>query len=122
LKEETTVRLRDVLPKDVPKMINQYEKKNKLKFYVNTNKKRREDPTLIYIQTVIFRHFLRHFFSPKRDLLRRFFCQSAISFRQRAIPFRQRAIDFSMFFAKTRFTSPFYSPKSESLKRTMIYL
>ena len=25
--------------KDVPKMINQYEKKNKLKFYVNTNKK-----------------------------------------------------------------------------------
>ena len=24
---------------DVPKMINQYEKKNKLKFYVNTNKK-----------------------------------------------------------------------------------
>ena len=30
----------NILPQqkqDVPKMINQYEKKNKLKFYVNTN-------------------------------------------------------------------------------------
>ena len=36
---ETTLEPRDVLLKDVPKMINQYEKKNKLKFYVNTNKK-----------------------------------------------------------------------------------
>ena len=37
--KETTNEPRDVLLKDVPKMINQYEKKNKLKFYVNTNKK-----------------------------------------------------------------------------------
>jgi hypothetical protein len=37
--KETTLEPRDVLLKDVPKMINQYEKKNKLKFYVNTNKK-----------------------------------------------------------------------------------
>jgi len=36
---ETTLEPRDALLKDVPKMINQYEKKNKLKFYVNTNKK-----------------------------------------------------------------------------------
>ena len=35
--KETTNEPRDVLLKDVPKMINQYEKKNKLKFYVNTN-------------------------------------------------------------------------------------
>jgi hypothetical protein len=35
--KETTNELRDVLLKDVSKMINQYEKMNKLKFYVNTN-------------------------------------------------------------------------------------
>ena len=35
--KETTLEPRDVLLKDVPEMINQYEKKNKLKFYVNTN-------------------------------------------------------------------------------------
>ena len=29
----------ELLTEDVPKMINQYEKKNKLKFYVNTNEK-----------------------------------------------------------------------------------
>ena len=37
--KETTLEPRDVLLKDVPKMINQYDKKNKLKFYVKTNKK-----------------------------------------------------------------------------------
>jgi hypothetical protein len=31
-----------VLLKDVPKIINQYDKKNKLNFYVNTNKKNGE--------------------------------------------------------------------------------
>ncbi len=31
--------------KDVPKMINQYEKKNKLKFYVNTNKNQERRPS-----------------------------------------------------------------------------
>jgi hypothetical protein len=36
--KKTTNEPRDVLLKDVPKKINQYEKKNTLKFYVNTNK------------------------------------------------------------------------------------
>ena len=40
--KETTIEPRDVLLKDVPKVINQHEKKNKLKFYVNTNKKNGE--------------------------------------------------------------------------------
>ena len=40
--KETTNEPRDVLLKDVPKMINLYEKKNKLKFTLNTNKKNGE--------------------------------------------------------------------------------
>ena len=36
---ETTIEPRSVLIKDVPKMINQYEKKNKNNFYTNTDKK-----------------------------------------------------------------------------------
>jgi hypothetical protein len=35
---ETTLEPREVLLKDVPKMINQFEKKNKITFYENTNK------------------------------------------------------------------------------------
>jgi hypothetical protein len=35
---ETTQEPREVLLKDVPKMVNQFEKKNKIKFYENTNK------------------------------------------------------------------------------------
>jgi len=42
---ETTLEPRDALLKDVPKMINQYEKKNKLKFYVNTNKNQERRPS-----------------------------------------------------------------------------
>jgi hypothetical protein len=77
---------------DLPKMIKQYEKKNKLQFYVNANKKnRREDPTLSYIQTVICCHF--------------FAISSPI--------FRQSAIYFAIFFAKMRFTSPFFAPKRD---------
>ena len=36
---ETTLEPRDILLQDVPKMINQYEKKNGIKFYINRNKK-----------------------------------------------------------------------------------
>jgi hypothetical protein len=36
---ETTLEPREVLLKDVPKMVNQFEKKNKITFYENTNKK-----------------------------------------------------------------------------------
>ena len=36
---ETTLEPLDVLLQDVPKMINQYEKKNGIKFYINRNKK-----------------------------------------------------------------------------------
>ena len=35
---ETTLEPREVLLKDVPKMVNQFEKKNKITFYENTNK------------------------------------------------------------------------------------
>ena len=35
---ETTQEPREVLLKDVPKMVNQFEKKNKITFYENTNK------------------------------------------------------------------------------------
>ena len=35
---ETTLEPREVLLKDVPKMVNQFEKKNKITFYQNTNK------------------------------------------------------------------------------------
>jgi hypothetical protein len=36
--QETTLEPREVLLKDVPKMVNQFEKKNKITFYENTNK------------------------------------------------------------------------------------
>jgi hypothetical protein len=36
---ETTLEPRETLLVDVPKMINQYEKKNGIKFYINRNKK-----------------------------------------------------------------------------------
>ena len=36
---ETTLEPREVLLKDVPKMVNQFEKKNKITFYENKNKK-----------------------------------------------------------------------------------
>ena len=36
---ETTLEPREVLLKDVPKMVNQFEKKNKITFFENTNKK-----------------------------------------------------------------------------------
>jgi hypothetical protein len=36
---DTTLEPRDALLEDVPKMINQYEKKNGIKFYINRNKK-----------------------------------------------------------------------------------
>ena len=37
--KEHTIEPRETLLKDVPKMVNQFEKKTQLKFYVNTNKK-----------------------------------------------------------------------------------
>jgi len=40
--KETTLEPREVLMLDVPKMINQYEKKNLVKFYINSNKKTKE--------------------------------------------------------------------------------
>ena len=36
---ETTIEPRDILLKDVPKMVNQFEKKNKITFYDRKNKK-----------------------------------------------------------------------------------
>jgi mRNA-degrading endonuclease YafQ of YafQ-DinJ toxin-antitoxin module len=36
---ETTIEPRDILLEDVPKMVNQYEKKNNITFYDNKNKK-----------------------------------------------------------------------------------
>ena len=38
---ETTLELREVLLKDVPKMVKQFEKKEMITFYENTNKKSR---------------------------------------------------------------------------------
>ena len=40
--KETTLEPREVLMLDVPKMINQYEKKNLVKFYIDSNKKTKE--------------------------------------------------------------------------------
>ena len=37
--KETTTEPRDELLKDVPKMVNQFEKKNKINFYKNKNKR-----------------------------------------------------------------------------------
>ena len=39
---------RETLLKDVPKMVNQFEKKTQLKFYVNTNKKTGAKTTRFY--------------------------------------------------------------------------
>jgi ribosomal protein L21 len=42
---KTTLEPREVLSKDVPKMVNQFEKKKKIKFYENTNKKTGKRPS-----------------------------------------------------------------------------
>jgi len=49
---EHTLEPRNILLKDVPKMINQYEKKNKLKFYVRNNKKTGEKTTRFYFNSI----------------------------------------------------------------------
>ena len=49
---ETTLEPGNILLKDVPKMINQYEKKNKLKFYVSNNKKTGEKTTRFYFNLI----------------------------------------------------------------------
>ena len=47
--KEHTIEPRETLLKDVPKMVNQFEKKTQLKFYVNTNKKNRgEDNPFLF--------------------------------------------------------------------------
>lgn len=46
--KEHTIEPRETLLKDVPKMVNQFEKKNQLKFYVNTNKKTGAKTTRFY--------------------------------------------------------------------------
>ena len=46
---------------DVPKMINQYEKKNKLKFYVNTNKNQERRPNdIICLKSNILAYMRRY--------------------------------------------------------------
>jgi uncharacterized protein YoxC len=45
---ETTLEPRDVLLEDVPKMVNQYEKKNKIAFYESKNKKTNKITRRIY--------------------------------------------------------------------------
>jgi hypothetical protein len=42
---ETTLEPREVLLKDVPKMVNQFEKTNKITFYENTKKKQGKRPS-----------------------------------------------------------------------------
>ena len=46
---EPTIEPREVLLKDVPKMINQFEKKNKINFYKNKNKRTGEITTRFHI-------------------------------------------------------------------------
>jgi predicted XRE-type DNA-binding protein len=46
--KEHTIEPRETLLKDVPKMVNQFEKKTQLKFYVNTNKKTGAKTTRFY--------------------------------------------------------------------------
>ena len=46
---EHSLEPRDVLLKDVPKMLNQFEKKNKIKFYDSKNKKTNKITRRIYI-------------------------------------------------------------------------
>jgi hypothetical protein len=50
--KETTLEPRGILLKDVPKMINQFEKKNNLKFYVSNNKKTGEKTTRFYFNSI----------------------------------------------------------------------
>jgi len=49
--KEHTIEPRETLLKDVPKMVNQFEKKNQLKFYVNTNKKTGAKTSRFYFNT-----------------------------------------------------------------------
>ena len=51
---ETTQEPREVLLKDVPKMVNQFEKKNKITFYENTNKTTGEKKTAVAHVEIIF--------------------------------------------------------------------
>ena len=52
---ETTLEPREVLLKDVPKMVNQFEKKNKITFYENTNKTTGEkNPAVSHVEIVFF--------------------------------------------------------------------
>ena len=46
---EHSLEPREVLLKDVPKMLTQYEKKNKIKFYDSKNKKTNKIKRIIYI-------------------------------------------------------------------------
>ena len=46
---EPTIKPRELLSKDVPKMINQFEKKNKINFYKNQNKRTGEITTRFHI-------------------------------------------------------------------------
>jgi len=48
--KETTLEPRDILLKDVPKMINQFEKKNGIKFYINSTKKTGEKSMRFHIK------------------------------------------------------------------------
>jgi uncharacterized protein YoxC len=50
--KETTLEPRGILLKDVPKMINQFEKKNNLKFYVSNNKKTGDKTTRFYFNSI----------------------------------------------------------------------
>ena len=52
---ETTLEPREVLLKDVPQMVNQFEKKEKITFYENTNKSTGEkNPAVSHVEIVFF--------------------------------------------------------------------
>ena len=51
---ETTQEPRKVLLKDVPKMVNQFEKKEKITFYENTNKSTGEKNQRSHVEIVFF--------------------------------------------------------------------
>ena len=52
---KTTLEPREVLLKDVPKMINQFEKKNKITFYEITNKTTGEKkPEVSHVEIIFF--------------------------------------------------------------------
>ena len=46
---EPTIESRELILKDVPKMINQFEKNNKINFYKNNNKRTGEITTRFHI-------------------------------------------------------------------------